>query len=88
MVDAITIRNDEVERVNMNNNDKIKWYQDARFGIFIHFGLYTATEGRYKGKETQGIGEWIQSREQIPCSDYEAFASKLTLENFDPEYCV
>lgn len=86
MVDAITIRNDEVERVNMNNNDKIKWYQYARFGIFIHFGLYTATEGRYKGKETQGIGEWIQSREQIPCSDYEAFASKLTLENFDPEY--
>ncbi len=65
---------------------KIKWFQQAGFGLFIHWGLYTATEGRWNGKETTGIGEWIQSREKIPGSEYEKLAPKLTCEKFDPSY--
>ena len=57
----------------------------VRFGLFIHWGLYSATEGYYHGKETKGIGEWIQSREQIPIAEYERFAEKLTCEQFDPK---
>lgn len=65
---------------------KIKWLQKARFGLFIHWGLYSALEGYWKGKETKGIGEWIQSREKIPQKEYEVFAEKLTCERFEPEY--
>ena len=63
---------------------KIKWFQEARFGLFIHWGLYSATEGYWNGKETAGIGEWIASREKIPQAEYEQFAEKLTCDKFDP----
>ena len=53
---------------------KVRWFEEARFGLFIHWGLYSATEGYYHGTETKGIGEWIQSREQIPIAEYERFA--------------
>lgn len=41
---------------------RMKWWADARFGMFIHFGLY-ATLGRH---------EWVQNRERIPTKDYES----------------
>lgn len=67
------------------NDEKIKWFEDARLGMFIHWGLYSATEGIYNGKETQGIVEWIQAREEIPISEYEKFTENLSADNFDAE---
>ena len=67
-------------------DEKIKWFKEARFGLFVHWGLYAATEGYWQGKETQGIGEWIVSRERIPGKEYEKFAEKMTCEKFDPAY--
>lgn len=67
------------------NDPKMKWFEEARLGMFIHWGLYSATEGIYNGKETNGIVEWIQAREQIPCSEYEKFVSNLSTEKFDAE---
>lgn len=64
---------------------KLQWFKEARFGLFIHWGLYSATEGYWNGKETAGIGEWIQSRERIPGAEYEKAAKKLTCERFAPE---
>ncbi len=63
---------------------KIKWFREARFGLFIHWGLYSATEGYWNGKETEGIGEWIASRERIPNIEYEKFAEKMTCDKFNP----
>lgn len=68
------------------DDEKIKWFKEARFGMFIHWGLYSATEGYWNGKETIGIGEWIQAREEIPGEEYEKFAEKLTCEKFNPAY--
>lgn len=65
------------------NNDKLAWWREARFGMFIHFGIYSAMEGSFRGKEEPGIGEWIQAKMKIPLKDYREFASKLTLEKFD-----
>jgi len=61
----------------------LSWWREARFGMFIHWGIYSATEGYWNGVETKGIGEWIQCRERIPLKDYAQFAKKLTLERFD-----
>ncbi|MCC5844336.1 MAG: alpha-L-fucosidase [Verrucomicrobia bacterium] len=63
--------------------DSLAWWREARFGMFIHWGIYSATEGCWNGVESKGIGEWIQSREQIPLKEYATFAEKLTLEAFD-----
>ncbi len=65
------------------NDKKIEWFKKARFGLFIHWGLYAATEGYWNGKETPGIGEWIAAKEKIALSDYEKLAEKMTCEKFD-----
>lgn len=50
-------------------NEKMQWFQDARFGMFIHFGLY-AIPGR---------GEWVRSVEKLTIEDYQPY-----FEEFDP----
>ncbi len=66
-------------------NKEIAWFENAKLGLFMHWGIYSATEGFYHGKETKGIVEWIQSREQIPNEEYEQFAEKLSVDGFDAE---
>ena len=41
-----------------------------RLGMFVHYGLYSALAGSYKGKEIIGLGEWIQRRAEIPIDEY------------------
>jgi alpha-L-fucosidase len=60
-------------------NERMRWFREARFGMFIHWGLYAIPAGRWNGKEVPGIGEWIMNRASIPVADYKALAPK-----FDP----
>jgi len=50
--------------------NKIRWWQDARFGMFIHWGVYSA----------ESRGEWIMYQEHIPYAEYRKLA-----ENFHPK---
>jgi len=43
---------------------RMKWWHEARFGMFIHWGLYS----------TQGRHEWVMENEGIPVAEYEQFA--------------
>lgn len=54
---------------------RIQWWRDARFGIFIHWGLY-AIPGR---------GEWVQWNEQIPVNEYARLAQQFDPTNFTPK---
>jgi len=40
---------------------RMAWWREARFGMFIHWGLYAVPAGTWKGKQIGGIGEWISS---------------------------
>ena len=46
--------------------NRLKWWEEARFGMFIHWGLYAIPAGKWKGKPVAGIGEWIMKRAEIP----------------------
>ena len=37
--------------------DRAAWYRDARFGMFIHWGLYAVPAGEYNGRKENGIGD-------------------------------
>lgn len=52
-----------------------KWFKDAKFGLFIHFGLYSLL----------GRGEWVMFDERIPVKEYEKLKLKFTAEKFDAE---
>lgn len=55
-------------------NENLAAFHEARFGMFIHWGLYSLLGGRWKGQSMDYIGEWIQSRYRIPAAEYAALA--------------
>jgi alpha-L-fucosidase len=59
-------------------NARMEWFREARFGMFIHWGLYSIPAGRWNGKEVSGIGEWIMNSASIPVADYKALAANST----------
>jgi alpha-L-fucosidase len=62
---------------------RMKWWHDARFGMFIHWGIYSVPAGKYNGEEIKGIGEWIMNTAKIPVSEYEKFGKQFNPVKFD-----
>jgi alpha-L-fucosidase len=56
---------------------RMEWFREARFGMFIHWGLYSVPAGTWKGKQIPGIGEWIMNNGSIPVADYKALAPQF-----------
>lgn len=67
---------------------KMQWFREAKFGLFIHWGLYAIPAGEWKGKPIPGIGEWIMNRAKIPVSEYEQLASQFNPVKFNAEEWV
>jgi alpha-L-fucosidase len=62
---------------------RMKWWREARFGMFIHWGIYAALAGEYKGQRSNGVGEWIMEWANIPRAEYEKFAPQFNPVKFD-----
>lgn len=60
-------------------SERTRWFTEARFGLYTHWGLYSVLAGEYRGRRMDYIGEWIQSKFRIPNAEYARFA-----EQFDP----
>lgn len=63
-------------------------WRDARFGMFIHWGLYAVPAGEWKGRQVPGIGEWIMNHAKIPVSEYEGLASQFNPTKFNADEWV
>ncbi len=70
------------------DNKRIEWFMDAKFGLFIHWGLYSIPAGVWKGKEIPGIGEWIMNHAKIPVKEYEKLAEKFNPVKFNADNWV
>lgn len=62
---------------------RLKWFREARFGMMIHWGLYSVPEGEWKGKFIPGLGEWIMNRAKIPVAEYEQLAKQFNPVKFN-----
>ena len=67
---------------------KQQWFKEAKFGLFIHFGLYALLEGEYRGKKTENIAEWIMNDLNIPKEEYEKLASRFNPVHFNAQEIV
>ena len=47
-------------------SEKMQWWDEARFGMFIHFGVYSDLGGVWKGEPVEGYAEHIMRIAQIP----------------------
>ncbi len=61
---------------------RMEWWREARFGMFIHWGLYSIPAGEWHGQRTTHIGEWIMNDLSIPVADYKAFATQFNPTGF------
>jgi alpha-L-fucosidase len=68
--------------------DKMDWWHEARFGMFIHWGVYSVPAGVRNGKQVGGLGEWIMQDDHIPRSEYAGFAAQFNPDQYDPEAWV
>jgi alpha-L-fucosidase len=64
-------------------DQRMKWWRAARFGMFIHWGLYAVPAGEYKGQRSTRIGEWIMEWANIPRAEYEKFAAGFNPVKFN-----
>jgi alpha-L-fucosidase len=68
---------------------RIAWWRDARFGMFIHWGLYSVPAGVWKDKvHAVGYSEWIMFGENIPVKEYELLARRFNPVKFDAKAWV
>lgn len=67
------------------DDKKMTWWREARFGMFIHWGLYSLLGGFYDNEEVPGAGEWIMHNARIPLSDYKKIAESFNPVDFNAE---
>jgi alpha-L-fucosidase len=67
---------------------RMRWWREARFGMFIHWGVYAVPAGVYKGRQIPGIGEWIMHTAKIPVAEYREFAKQFNPVKYNPEEWV
>ena len=64
---------------------RMQWWRDAKFGMFIHWGVYSVPAGFYHGKPVGGIGEWIMCSGKIPMAEYQKFAKQFNPVKFNAD---
>jgi len=62
---------------------RMQWWRDARFGLFIHWGLYAVPAGEWNGKTN--YGEWIRNNAQIPLAVYDKFVEQFNPVKFNAD---
>ncbi|RAV30360.1 alpha-L-fucosidase [Sinomicrobium soli] len=69
-------------------DERMAWWREARFGMFVHWGAYAVPAGRYEGKEVKSAGEWIMRNAGIPVEVYEGYAREFNPAAFDADEWV
>lgn len=66
----------------------IREWREARYGLFIHWGLYSQLAGNWQGRPIPSLGEWIMYNARIPISEYETIARTFNPVKFNAEEWV
>ena len=72
----------------MTIEERRQWFKNAKFGMFIHWGLYSVLAGEYKGQRCDWTEEWIMPKFRIPIKEYEKIATAFNPIYFNAEEWV
>jgi len=64
------------------------WFKQAKFGMMVHWGLYSLPAGEWKGRRMPFVGEWAQSYFRIPNAEYGALTDAFNPILFDADAWV
>lgn len=72
----------------LSDDERMEWWRDAGFGMFIHWGLYAVPGGIHQGDTVRGNAEWIMDKLDIPVLEYEQFAGQFNPTQFNADEWV
>ena len=76
------------QRPGAKQDPRLDWWRAAKFGMFIHWGVYAIPAGVWKDDHIPGIGEWIMLRAEIPIAEYEELAGQFNPVKYDADQIV
>ena len=82
------VKNNFINEPQADFENRMQWFTDAGYGMFIHFGLYSQLGGVWKGNSIDGYSEWIQSKADIPSQEYAILMHTFNPVDFDAEFIV
>src|SRR6185369_671246 len=72
------------EQFGATHDQRMQWFRQARFGMFIHWGVYSVPAGAWNGTNVVRSGaEWIMNRGRIPVADYQKLPAEFNPTNFN-----
>ena len=71
-----------------NHDQRIRWWREAKFGMFIHWGVYSTAGGEWKGKKVSGYAEHLMRKEKISKAEYLQLAHRFNPVKFNAEEWV
>ena len=76
------------QETQAQHDARMRWWRDARFGMFIHWGAYAVPAGVYHGNRIRGTAEWIMNNAHVPLAEYETFVHAFNPVDYDPDAWV
>ena len=67
------------------HEERIAWWREARFGMFVHWGIYSLPGGEWKGKKVSGYAEHLMRKEKISRSEYLELAHTFNPVKFNAD---
>jgi len=64
-------------------DSKMAWWREAKFGMFVHWGIYSVVGGQYKGQKLPNSAEWMMNKGEVPIVEYEKYAAQFNPTEFD-----
>jgi len=83
---AVTAMSQSLKETPAEKAKRMQWFREARFGMFIHWGLYAIPAGEWNGRTNHG--EWILETAQIPLEQYTPFQKQFNPVKFDADRWV
>ena len=68
--------------------ERFKWFEEAKFGLFIHWGLFSIPASMWNGVPASRTSEYIMMQKEIPARIYEKLAGHFNPFQFDAERWV
>lgn len=78
----------QAERTIAQRDAHMAWWREAKFGMFVHWGIYSVVGGEYKGQKLPNSAEWMMNRGKVPIAEYEQYAARFNPTKFDADEFV
>ena len=83
---SLLAQNVETNSSSKQNDPKMQWWKEAKFGMFIHWGIYAVPSGKWG--DITNYGEWIMHQAKIPVAEYAQLAIKFNPVKFNADEWV